>query len=87
MCADSEVCEFCENGYLLELLSETGELKIYDFVCRPCDENCLTCIEEADICLSCDEDYTLNGTKCIGRFVVGFVFVFDFSFEDFLELS
>lgn len=87
MCADSVVCEACDSGYLLSIISETNEEKFYDFSCRPCDENCLTCIDQPNICLSCDDNHRLENTKCIGRFTVGFVYILNEDFAFFLENS
>lgn len=72
ICADSVVCDYCEDGFLLEVIAQVGEIKYHDFFCTACDEKCLTCVEKPDICLSCADNRRLNGTKCFGRLVVGF---------------
>ena len=87
ICASSEVCEQCEAGYLLVLMSETDDLKVYDSVCTLCDSNCLECIEQPNICTSCDNNHRLENTKCIGRFTVRFVFVLNREFNSFLSNS
>ena len=87
VCSNSLVCEICEDTYLLTLISETEELKVYDFLCTACDENCVTCVDKPDICLTCDDNHRLKNTKCINRFTVGFVFVFNTDFATFLENS
>lgn len=87
ICFDSEVCLVCEDGYLVEIATESDDLIYYGTQCFACSDRCETCIFERDICTSCGENFKLNGTTCIGKYVVGFLFVFDYPFEDFLENS
>lgn len=75
------------DGYLLEVISETGGNSLYGTQCAACDSKCKTCVNKADICTSCHDEYKLNGTKCIGLYVVGFRIVISVEFTTFLGNS
>ncbi len=74
ICIDDKVCFECSEGYVLEIASETDSLTTYGTECVACDPRCKTCVFETDICSSCPDEYKLNGTTCIGLFVVAFEF-------------
>ena len=84
-CVDNLICTRCEDGSFLPIISKSDGTTTYGRKCQPCHQNCLTCEDKARNCLSCDNNHRLNGTVCIGRYVVGVVYIFDFSFALFLQ--
>lgn len=53
--------------------------------CLACDDDCATCFIQPNYCLSCGEDRKLNGTNCIHRRVISFVYVLNTNYAEFLE--
>ena len=74
----------CQDGYYRQLESEAeGEYTLAK-TCTKCDDNCKTCIFDADHCTNCLDVKRLKGTVCIGRFVVRFSLNIDANLDDFL---
>ena len=83
-CKDANTCLRCEAGYFRQLESESeGKYKLAK-ECTKCDDNCDTCIFDADHCTECHDVKRLQGTVCIGRFVVRFSLNIAANLDDFL---
>ena len=83
-CKDANTCLRCEAGYFRQLESESGGKYKLAKECTKCDDNCGTCIFDADHCTSCHDVKRLKGTVCIGRFVVRFSLNIAANLDDFL---
>ncbi|CAD8198174.1 unnamed protein product [Paramecium octaurelia] len=55
-CDNAYTCITCFDGYFL-----------YDGQCVKCDDNCRTCVDEYEKCLSCNDNFLLIDDKCICR--------------------
>ncbi|XP_064619371.1 proprotein convertase subtilisin/kexin type 6-like isoform X2 [Lineus longissimus] len=54
---DQQVCVAqCPDGYYADQA---------DGLCFPCDDNCVTCSSEGDVCTACSEGMTLRNHKCL----------------------
>ena len=86
-CVDSQTCLRCADGHFLPVISKAteGTKKTYGKHCKGCHSSCLTCEDKARTCLSCPNTHRLNGTKCVSRYVVLCVYVFDFDYNTFLQ--
>ena len=86
-CVDSRTCLRCADGHFLPVVSKatTDTKKTYGKKCRACHPKCLTCEDKRRICTSCPDTHRLNGTKCVSRYVVVCVYVFDFDYNTFLQ--
>jgi len=64
-CFGQETCAKCQDNYFLVTYKDS-----YTGVCKVCDSHCKTCASNAFLCTSCNENFTLQGSKCISSVTV-----------------
>ncbi|CAD8205213.1 unnamed protein product [Paramecium octaurelia] len=58
VCGDPQICDVCFDGYYL-----------LDWKCEACNQNCLTCNEVSDKCVTCRPNYEINSNnQCFCKF-------------------